>query len=75
VAQLDGQVAYLPDTGSNTSYVILFEDRVAQTHAIRFSPGQTAIIDPFIKHSLPIPMFGGAFEFIAWHRAVSLFIL
>ncbi|KAL3078509.1 hypothetical protein niasHT_006070 [Heterodera trifolii] len=71
LCQLDGQVAYQPTPGTNwTHYFILVESPVAETHAVRFSPGQTAVVDAFVKHSMPIPL-EGQFEFDAWHRNVN----
>lgn len=52
--------------------LILCEDKIAQTYAIRFNSWETAIIDPFIKHSMPIPL-KGTFEFEVWHRSVCVF--
>lgn len=51
-------------------YVILVESPVAEIHAIKFLPNQTVIIDPYVKHSMPIPVQGN-FEFAAWHRSVN----
>ena len=69
LAQLDGQVAYVPALSSTTGYLILVENNIAEIFAIRFTASQVAIVDPFIKHSMPIPL-NGTLEFTAWHRSV-----
>uniref|UniRef100_A0A915LWR8 Ureidoglycolate hydrolase n=2 Tax=Meloidogyne incognita group TaxID=654580 RepID=A0A915LWR8_MELJA len=68
LAQIDGQVAYVPDLANTTHYLIMVESPVAEIHAIRFGPQHTALIDPFIKHSMPIPL-RGELQFIVWHRS------
>uniref|UniRef100_A0A183CHR3 Ureidoglycolate hydrolase n=1 Tax=Globodera pallida TaxID=36090 RepID=A0A183CHR3_GLOPA len=73
LCQLDGQVAYQPAPGNWTHYFILVESPVAETHAVRFGPNQTAVVDTFVKHSMPIPL-EGQFEFDAWHRNVNALI-
>uniref|UniRef100_A0A915EJT6 Ureidoglycolate hydrolase n=1 Tax=Ditylenchus dipsaci TaxID=166011 RepID=A0A915EJT6_9BILA len=89
VAQLDGQVAYVPagvsssfDSSTNQSstingsanshpdYLILVESPIAEVQAIRFRAQQAVIVDPFVKHSMPIPVDGN-FEFSVWHRSVN----
>uniref|UniRef100_A0A914LWN1 Ureidoglycolate hydrolase n=2 Tax=Meloidogyne TaxID=189290 RepID=A0A914LWN1_MELIC len=70
LAQIDGQVAYVPDLANTTHYLIMVESPVAEIHAIRFGPQHTALIDPFIKHSMPIPL-RGELQFIVWHRSVN----
>lgn len=75
LAQLDGQVAYVPRTEPNdkntgSAFIILIENLLAEIHAIRFSVTQSVIIDPYVKHSMPIPI-DGTLEFNVWHRAVK----
>ncbi|KAI1709924.1 hypothetical protein DdX_10932 [Ditylenchus destructor] len=87
IAQLDGQVAYVPSTvGTSTNchgtngtlaggsrpgfYLILVESPVAEIQAVRFSSHQAVIVDPFVKHSMPIP-FDGSFDFSVFHRNVN----
>lgn len=77
-------VPVLPDNSLNIStiinenkeelppphYLIIVESPVAEIHAIKFLPNQAVIIDPFVKHSMPIPVHGN-FEFVSWHRSVN----
>jgi hypothetical protein len=55
IAQLDGEVAYQPSDQNIEFYYILVENVDHKLNAIRFAPDQTAVLDPFVKHSMPIP--------------------
>jgi hypothetical protein len=57
IAQLDGEVAYQPSDQNIEFYYILVENVDHKLNAIRFSPDQTAVIDSYVKHSMPIPGF------------------
>jgi len=80
LVQLDGQVAYSPSTNgssgidSHYSYIILVENPIAEQQAVRFSSHQTVVVDPLVKHSMPIPLPTPdctTFEFTVHHRSVN----
>ncbi|CAD5232186.1 unnamed protein product [Bursaphelenchus xylophilus] len=70
LAQLDGEVAYQPSEQNVDFYYILIENVDHKWNVIRFAADQTAIVDPFVKHSMPIPSRFGL-EYNAVHRAVN----
>ncbi|KAI6189569.1 hypothetical protein M3Y97_00022700 [Aphelenchoides bicaudatus] len=67
IAQLDGQVAYQPSDQNIEFYYILVENVDHKLNAIRFGPDQTAVIDPFVKHSMPLPARFGL-DYTVHHR-------
>lgn len=65
-------MAYVPQIKDNlSSFLILIENPVAEIHAIRFNSNHGVIIDPYVKHSMPIPL-DDTFEFNVWHRSVII---
>lgn len=70
-------MAYVPRNEENNDnvryFLILIENPVAEIHAIRFNSNQSVIVDPYVKHSMPIPL-EGTFEFNVWHRSVNNFL-
>lgn len=70
IAQLDGEVAYQPSDQNIEFYYILVENVDRKLSAIRFSPDQTAVVDPFVKHSMPIPARFGL-DYAVFHRPTN----
>jgi len=70
IAQLDGEVAYQMSDQNIEFYYILVENVDHKLAAIRFSPDQTAVVDPFVKHSMPIPARFGL-DYIVYHRPTN----
>lgn len=70
LAYLDGQIAYVPSINNKSYFLILVESPVAEIHAIKFPPNHAVIIDPYVKHSIPIAI-KNELEFDAWHRKTN----
>ncbi|CAD5222815.1 unnamed protein product [Bursaphelenchus okinawaensis] len=70
LAQLDGEVAYQPSEQNGDFYYILVENVDHKWNVIRFAADQTAVLEPFVKHSMPIPSRNGL-EYLSYHRAVN----
>ncbi|KAI6236706.1 hypothetical protein M3Y95_00186800 [Aphelenchoides besseyi] len=68
IAQLDGNVAYTPSDQNIEYYYILVENVDHKLNAVRFSPDETALLDPFVKHSMPIPARFGL-DYTCIHRS------
>ncbi|KAI6220678.1 hypothetical protein M3Y99_01595400 [Aphelenchoides fujianensis] len=57
--------------GRNIDYFyILVENVDHKFNAIRFAPDETVVIDPFVKHSMPLPCRFGL-DYTAFHRSTN----
>lgn len=81
-AQLDGDIAYVPENHVYDFLIIVCEDTHCPKHrlfrAIKFSKESSVQIDAFLIHSLPIPIIhedNGIFNMNMRHRAVLVSIL